>query len=50
MTGERLAVLVDTGIRTPEAESAGKKLSWQDIEMSLQFYAKRLKVQLDASH
>ncbi|OUR71868.1 hypothetical protein A9Q78_08630 [Methylophaga sp. 41_12_T18] len=50
ITGERLAVLVDTGIRTPEAESAGKKISWKDIEMSLQFYAKRLKVQLDASH
>jgi len=48
VTGERLAVLVDTGIRTPEAEKGGKKLSWKDIEMSLRFYAKRFKAQLDA--
>jgi len=48
-TGERLAVLVDTGIRTPTSENAGKKLTWQDIEGSLRFYAKRFKAQLDAS-
>ncbi|NQZ54850.1 MAG: DUF3313 domain-containing protein [Piscirickettsiaceae bacterium] len=49
ITGERLAVLVDTGIRTPASDTAGKKLSWEDIEMSLRFYAKRFKSQLDAS-
>ncbi|MBL4638443.1 MAG: DUF3313 domain-containing protein [Proteobacteria bacterium] len=49
ITGERLAVLVDTGIRTPASDTAGKKLSWKDIEMSLRFYAKRFKAQLDAS-
>ncbi len=49
VTGERLAALVDTGIRTPKSESADKKLTWQDIEASLRFYAKRFKAQLNAS-
>ncbi|NQY25677.1 MAG: DUF3313 domain-containing protein [Piscirickettsiaceae bacterium] len=47
ITGERLAVLVDTGIRIPESESKKGKLAWKDIEMSLRFYAKRFKAQLD---
>ncbi|NOQ94120.1 MAG: DUF3313 family protein [Methylophaga sp.] len=48
-TGERLAVLVDTGIRVPESKSKKGKLAWKDIEMSLRFYAKRFKAQLDES-
>lgn len=48
-TGERLAVLVDTGIRLPVSKSKKGKLSWKDIEMSLRFYAKRFKAQLDES-
>lgn len=47
VTGERLAALVDTGIRTPQSEHAGKKLTWQDIEEILRFYAKRFKAQLN---
>jgi len=46
-TGERLAVLLDTGIRVPESKSKKGKLAWKDIEMSLRFYAKRFKAQLD---
>lgn len=49
ITGERLAVLVDTGIQVPKSESKKGKLSWKDIEMSLRFYAKRFKAQLDES-
>ncbi len=48
ITGETLAVLVDTGIKVPESKSKEGELSWKDIEMSLRFYAKRFKAQLDA--
>ncbi len=48
ITGETLAVLVDTGVTVPKSESKKGKLSWKDIDMSLQFYAKRFKAQLDA--
>ena len=49
VSGETLAVLVDTGVTVPESESKKGQLSWEDIELSLRFYAKRFKVQLDAS-
>ena len=49
ISGETLAVLVDTGVTVPESESKKGKLSWKDIDMSLRFYAKRFKAQLDAS-
>jgi len=47
ITGERLAVLVDTAIKLPASASKEGKLAWKDIEMSLRFYAKRFKAQLD---
>lgn len=49
ITGETVAVLVDTGIIIPESEGKKGELSWEDIEISLRFYAKRFKAQLDAS-
>lgn len=42
---ERLGVLVDKGIG-----AKSEKLSWEDIEMSLRFYAKRFRGRLDQAH
>lgn len=44
-TSKRLGVLVDTGIA-----EATDNISWQDIEKSLRFYAKRFRGRLDKAH
>lgn len=48
LTGERLGVLVDRGLETSKDKK--KKLSWDDIDERLSFYAKRFKARLDAAH
>ncbi len=44
-TGDRLGILVDR-----QKTSAGGKASWQQLEESLRFYAKRFSKRLDAEH
>ena len=45
-SGERLAALVDT----QSAADAGKPASWDALEESLSFYAKRFRRRLDEAH
>jgi len=47
-TGERLAVLVDKGLKAPKDKK--EKLSWDDIDQRLRFYAKRFRARLDAAN
>ncbi len=46
-TGERLGVLVDTGISRALSATEREELSWEDLDMSLRFYAKRFHSRLD---
>jgi len=48
LTGERLAVLVDKGLIASKEKD--EKLSWDDIDERLRFYAKRFRARLDAAH
>ena len=47
VTGERLGVLVDTGISRSLSASEKDELSWEDHDMSLRFYAKRIHSRID---
>jgi len=47
-SGERLAVLVDKGLKAPKDKK--EKLSWDDIDQRLRFYAKRFRARLDAAN
>ena len=48
LTGERLAVLVDKGLKA--SKDKDEKLSWDDIDQRLRFYAKRFRARLDAAN
>jgi len=48
VSGERLGVLVDKGLTASKKKD--EKLSWDDIEERLRFYAKRFRARLDAAH
>ena len=48
VSGERLAVLVDKGLMASKEKD--EKLSWDDIDQRLRFYAKRFRARLDEAH